>query len=156
MDPAGPHERGPAPVSWDEAREVVALGLTLCAALMALAPIANRLIDGQLDRWAWNGTLASSTQPVVAYAILGAALLVATTPAADVAPATRRAVSLVATLVLVLAVILIFDILFGPTAGGVRQFFRRFPTALRFPVPTALMAAMAGWMARRVVPFPGG
>lgn len=156
MDGAGAHERGPTPVAWDEAREVVALGLTLCAALMAVAPIVNRFIDGQLDRWAWNGTLASSTQPVVAFAVLGAALLVATTPPADVAPATRRAVSLVSTFILALAVILILDILFGPTAGGVRAFFRRFPTALRFPAPTALMAAMAGWLARRVVPFPRG
>lgn len=154
MDSAGPPERGPAPVSWDEAREVVALGLSLCAALMTLAPIIIRLIDGQLDRWAWNGTLTSSTQPLVGIIILGAAVLVATTPAVDVAPGLRRAVNVVAGFVLLLALILIVDLLFGPTAGGVRNFFKRFPTIMRFPLPTALMAGLAGWLARRVVPFP--
>ncbi|GJM37260.1 MAG: hypothetical protein DHS20C19_06270 [Acidimicrobiales bacterium] len=156
MEPGGQGEHGPLPVAWDEAREVVALGLTLCAALMAAAPIVSRLIDGQLDRWAWNGTLISSTTPSVGVVILGAAVLVATTPAVDVAPGTRRAVSIVSTVITVLAVVLILDILFGPTAGGVREFFRRFPTILRSPLPTALMAGMAGWLGRRVVPFPGG
>lgn len=155
MEPGGPHQQGPLPVAWDEAREVVALCLALCAALMAAAPIASRLIDGQLDRWAWNGTLISATTPSVGLVILGAAVLVATTPAVDVAPGTRRSVTIVSTAILVLAVVLIIDILFGPTAGGVREFFRRFPTILRSPLPTALMAGLAGWLARRVVPFPG-
>ena len=156
MEPGGPHDQGPLPVAWDEAREVVTLGLALCAALMAIAPIVARLLDGQFDRWAWNGTLQASTTPTVGIVTLGSAVLVATTPAVDIAPATRKAVTVASTVVLLLAVVLILDTLFGPTAGGVREFFRRFPVIARSSLPTALMAGMANWMARRVVPFPGG
>lgn len=156
MEPAGPPDRGPVPVSWDEAREVVALVLSLCAALMALAPVAFRLIDGQWDRNGVRSALQGATTPVTGLVILGAAVIVATTPAADVTPRLRRIVNFVAVVVVTLCVVHILDLLFAESAGGVRRFFTRFPTILWRPAPTALMAALAGWMARRVVPFPGG
>lgn len=156
MAPTGPDGLGPAPVSWDEAREVVALVLSICAASMALAPVAFRLIDGQWDRNGLRSALQGATTPVTGFVILGAALIVATTPAADVTPRLRSIVNLVAAVVVTLCVIHILDLLFAESAGGTRRFFTRFPTILWRPAPTALMAGMAGWMARRVVPFPGG
>lgn len=154
MDPAGPHERGPAPVSWDEAREVVALVLTLSAAFIAVGALLFRLIDGQWDRSGFRSALQGATSPTIGLVILGAALIVATTPAADVIPRLRQAVNVVALLILVLAVAHIVDLLFAETAGGVRRFFTRFGTIMWRPLPTALMAGVAGWLARRVVPFP--
>ena len=156
MDPARPDDLGPAPVSWDEAREIVALVLSLCAALMALAPVAFRLIDGQWDRNGLRSALQGATTPVTGLVVLGAALVVATTPAADVTPRLRWIVNLVAAVVVTLCVIHILDLLFDESAGGLRRFFTRFPTILWRPAPTALMAGLAGWMARRVVPFPSG
>lgn len=156
MSSAGPDDLGPAPVSWDEAREVVALVLSLCAGLMALAPVAFRVIDGQWDRNGFRSALQGATTPVTGLVILGAAVIVATTPAADVTPRLRTIVNLVAAIVVVLCVAHILDLLFAESAGGVRRFFTRFPTIAWRPLPTALMAGMAGWLARRVVPFPSG
>ena len=156
MDPAGPDGPGPAPVSWDEAREVIALVLSFCAASMALAPVAFRLIDGQWDRNGFRSALQGATTPTTGVVILMAAMIVATTPAADVTPRLRRIVNLVAAIVVVLCVIHIIDLLFAESAGGVRRFFTRFPTILWRPAPAALMAGVAGWTARRVVPFSGG
>lgn len=156
MEPAGRDDRGPAPVSWDEAREIVALVLSLCATFMALGPVAFRLIDGQWDRNGLRSALQGSASPSTGIVILAAAVLVATTPAVDVTPRLRRIVSLVATIVVILAIVHILDLLFAESAGGVRRFFTRFATILWRPAPTALMGGMAGWLARRVVPFPGG
>ncbi|MEM7141820.1 MAG: hypothetical protein AAF548_12395 [Actinomycetota bacterium] len=156
MEPTGPPERGPAPVSWDEAREVVALVLTVCAASVAIGAVFFRLVDGQLDRDGVRSALQGATSPSTGLIILGAGLIVATTPAQDVAPRLRQAVNVVAMLILVLAVLHIVDLLFAETAGGVRRFFTRFGTIAWRPLPTALIAGCAGWLARRVVPFPGG
>lgn len=155
MDRSEPDVGGPAPVSWDEAREIVALVLSLCALLMALAPVTFRLIDGQWDRNGFRSALQGATTPVTGLVILGAALVVATTPALDVTPRLRSIVSIVATIVVVLGVVHILDLLFAESAGGIRRFFTRFPTILWRPAPTTLMAGLAGWLARRVVPFPG-
>jgi hypothetical protein len=156
MHPAGSGDPGPVPVSWDEAREVIALVLSFCAASMALAPIAFRLIDGQWDRNGFRSALQGATTPATGLVVLAAAVVVATTPAADVTPRLRRIVNLVAVIVVVLCVIHILDLLFAESAGGVRRFFTRFPTILWRPGPAALMAGVASWTARRVVPFPGG
>ena len=156
MHPAGPDDPGTAPVSWDEARELIAIVLGLCAASMALAPIAFRLIDGQLDRDGFRSALQGATTPSTGLVILGAAVIVATTPAADVTPRLRTLVNLVAVVVVVLCVAHILDLLFAESAGGVRRFFTRFPTILWRPAPAGLMAGLASWTARRVVPFPGG
>lgn len=156
MDSTGPDRRGPAPVSWDEARELIALVLAVCAASMALAPLAFRAIDGQLDRDGFRSALSGATAPITGLVVLAAAIVVGTTPAADVPPRLRRLVAGVATIVAVLAVAAVLDLLFAETAGGVRRFFTRFATILWRPAPTALMAGVAAWTARRVVPFPGG
>ena len=156
MHPAGPDDPGPAPVSWDEAREVIALVLGFCAAAMALSPLAFRLIDGQWDRDGFRSALQGATTPSTGLVVLGAAVIVATTPAADVTPRLRGFVNLVALVVVALCVIHILDLLFADSAGGVRRFFTRFATVLWRPAPAGLMAGMASWTALRVVPFPGG
>ena len=153
MEPGGPQRPGPLPVAWDEAREVVALVLTLCAALMAVAPIVFRIIDGQIDRAGFRSAMQGATFSVTGVAILGAAVLVATTPAVDVTPKLRRLVAWTAALIVVLCALHILDLLFAESAG-VRKFFLRFPTIASRPLPTGLMAGLAGWLARRVVPFP--
>lgn len=130
--------------------------LGVCAASMALAPLAFRVIDGQWDRNGFRSALQAATTPVTGLVILGAAVIVATTPAADVTPRLRGIVNLVAMTVVVLCVAHILDLLFAESAGGVRRFFTRFPTILWRPAPAGLMAGVAGWLARRVVPFPGG
>ena len=156
MAPPHPPDSAPGVVPWDEAREVVALVLTLCAALMVLAPIAFRLIDGQADRAGFRSALQGASAPVVGVVILGAAVLIATTPAADVTPRLRSMVTVVAWLVIAVSVMTIVDLLFAETAGGMRRFFTRFPTILWRSAPTALMAGVAAWTAWRVVPFPDG
>jgi len=155
MGSAGSDDLGPAPVPWDEAREVVALVVTLAAALIVAAPILGRLIDGQLDRNGVRSALTGAT-PTAGLLLLGAAVLVATTPAADVTPVLRSIVVRVSVAVFVVAIIAVFDILFADAAGGVRHFFTRFPTILRFSGPAALLSGAAAWVAHRVVPFPRG
>jgi hypothetical protein len=122
---------------------------------MVLAPILLRLIDGQYDRTGFISSL-SGIRPLTGLVILGAATLIATTPAADVVPRLRSAVAGVATLIMVIGIVAIFEILFSESAGGVRRFFLRFPTILTFKAPATLMAGCAAWLARRVIPFPGG
>jgi hypothetical protein len=155
MDPSGSDELGPAPVPWDEAREVVTLVLTIAAALIASSPILGRLIDGQSDRSGLRSALTGAT-PTTGLLVLGAAVLVATTPAADVAPQLRSIVVTVSLVVFAIAIVAMLDVLFDDAAGGVRRFFTRFPTILRFSGPAALLSGTAAWVSRRVVPFPGG
>jgi hypothetical protein len=153
MDPTGPNARGPDLVPWDEAREVVTLVLAIAAVLMALAPIAFRLIDGQSGREAFRSALTGAG-PTTGLVTLAAAVLIAMTPAVDVTPGLRVTVFRVSVLVLVLALLSIFEMLFAEPAGGVRVFFNRFPTILRFSGPGALFSGTAAWLARRVVAFP--
>ena len=155
MTAPGPNGHGPGPVAWDEGREVVALILTISAAFIALAPIGFRIIDGQYDRAGFRSAL-NGAGPTSGLMVLGAAVLVASTPAADVTPRLRTFVFRVAVLVFVIGMFAILDILFSETAGGVRLFFTRFPTIMRFSGPAALCAATAAWLARRVVAFPAG
>jgi len=155
MDPDGSDEVGPDLVPWDEAREVVALMLALAAALMVLSPVAFRLIDGQFDRAAFRSSLAGAG-PLTGLVVLGAGVLVATTPTVDVTPRLRTIVFRVAVLVLVIALAAMFETLFSEPTGGVREFLKRFPTTLRFSIPSALFAGTAAWLARRVVAFPSG
>gem|GEM_PF-1269676 len=155
MSRPGPNDRGLDLVPWDEAREVVVVVLTLCAASMVLAPILFGLVDGQYDRAGFASSL-SGLRPLTGFVVLGAATLTATTPAADVVPRLRSAVAGVATLIMVIGVLSIFEILFSDSAGGVRRFSLRFPTILTFKGPATLMAGCAAWLARRVIPFPDG
>jgi len=155
MGPTGSDDLGPAPVPWDEAREVVALVATLAAALIAIAPIVGRLIDGQLDR-AGFGSALTGARPTAGLLLLGAAVLVATTPAVDVAPALRSIVVRVSAVVCLIATLAVLDRLFADAAGGLRHFFTRFPAILSYSGPAALLSGTAAWVARRVVPFPGG
>ncbi|MEQ8843115.1 MAG: hypothetical protein RIB98_19230 [Acidimicrobiales bacterium] len=154
MSPAGPDDLGSGPVAWDEARELVALVLSLAALLVTVAPILGRVIDGQLDRAGLGSALTGAT-PTTGLFVLGAAVLVATTPAVDVTPRLRSTVVGVSTIVCLVALLAALDILFSDSSGGVRHFFTRFPTILRFSGPAALLSGTAAWVARRVVPFAG-
>ena len=153
MAPKGPDEIGPAAVPWDEARELVALVLAIAALFVAVSPILGRFIDGQLDRDGFRSALTGAN-PTAGLMTLGAALLVATTPAVDVTPRLRATVVMVSTLVFAIAVFAVLDILFDDATGGMRRFFSRFPTILRFSGSAALLSGTAAWVALRVVPFP--
>jgi hypothetical protein len=155
MESGGPNGVGPHAVPWDEAREVVTLILALAATLMVLSPVAFRFIDGQFDRAAFRSSLTGAG-PLTGLVVIGAGILVATTPAVDVTPLLRTVVFRVALLVLVIALLAMFETLFAEPAGGVREFFKRFPTTLRFSTPGALFAGTAAWLSRRVVAFPAG
>lgn len=149
----GPIDRSPNLIPWDEAREIVIVVLVLTATSMTLAPVLHRLLDGQYDR---NGFVSAmgGVRPLTGALVLGAAILVATTPAVDMVPKLRSAVAGVALLIFAIGIIAIFEILFSGSAGGVRHFFVRFPTILTFKGPATLMAAAAAWVAHRVIPFP--
>ncbi len=142
-------------VSWDEARELVALVLSIAAVLITVAPVLGRLIDGQLDRNGLRSALTGAT-PTTGLLALGAAVLVATTPVVDVTPRLRSTVVAVSLLVCAVALVASLDILFSEASGGVRGFLTRFPTILRFSGPAALLGGTAAWVARNVVPFPRG
>lgn len=154
MAAPGPRSGGPAPISWDEARELILIVLLVCATAMVLSPILARLIDGQLNRDG-IGSAVTGAQPTTGLIVLAASILVATTPPEDLVPTLRRATFQVALLVAVIGLIAMLDVLFSPAAGGVRNFFARFPAILRFSGPATLMAGIAAWTARRVVAFPG-
>jgi ABC-type Fe3+ transport system permease subunit len=140
-------------VTWDEAREVVTLLLLVSAALVLVAPILARLIDGQLDRAGW-GAMTDGVQPTSGLMLLAAGVLVATTPPADVVPALRRTLVRVAFVAVLLGLVGIIDLLFAESTGGTRRFFLRFPQIMRFKLPGTLLAGAALWLGRRVVPFP--
>ena len=139
---------------WDEAREVVALVATLAAAFMVIAPILGRLIDGQLDRNGFRSALTGA-HPTAGLLLLGAAVLVATTPAADVTPALRSIVVRVSAAVCLVAIFAVLDVLFADAAGGVRHFFTRFPDdpAILWPRCALERYCRVGRPSSRTVPW---
>lgn len=138
------------PISWDEARELIIVILLAGAVLRLLGPIAG-YVD---DNWGtFSDTLAELTRnaaPTTGLMVLGAGVLIATTPRNDVVPALRRATIIVATLVLLSGAIAIFVQLTRVSSAGV---FGRLETVFSRSGPAVLFAGAGRWLALRVVPF---
>ncbi|MEO0493674.1 MAG: hypothetical protein AAF081_09680 [Actinomycetota bacterium] len=138
------------PVSWDEAREVLVVVLLACAVLRMLGPLAG-FID---DRWGvFSDDLAELTRnasPTTGTMVLGAAVLVATTPRVDLVPSLRTATIVIAWLVVVQAGAAILLDLWRVSGTGV---LGRLEPIFGRSLPALLMAGAARWLAARVVPF---
>ena len=84
-------ESSALPVSWDEAREALIVVLLVCAVLRMLGPLSG-FID---ERWGvFSDDLAELTRnasPTTGLMVIGAAVLVATTPQVDLVPSLRTA-----------------------------------------------------------------
>ena len=141
------------PISWDEAREVVIVVVTAAAAVLLLGPVVG-FFD---DRFAFSlgddvAELTRNAGPTTGMLILIAALIVAVTPSTDVVPALRRAVAIVALVILGFAVASITVELTRPSGTGVAG---RLQIVMSRGGPGAMLAATARWLVLRVVPFPG-
>ncbi len=143
------------PIAWDEAREVVSIVLVASALMVVLAPFVRYLADG--SRFGPADTVSSlltGVGPVSGVLLVGSALLIATTPSDDVVPALRSSVTLISALVAAGGAL---AILLEATSATVDQspgFLVRLSAISARGVPGTLLAGLAAWLARSVVPFP--
>ena len=147
---ASEHEQRPLAVAWDEAREVLVVVLLVAALLHLVAPMLR--YAGLGGRYSWWEDLYSAFNNVnvlTGTLLLGAAVAVCTTPAADVVPRLRLAVYWAAAAVAGLGVVAIVNVLTVPTAGDAAVL--RLAVVAWRPGPAVLLSAAAAWMARRVV-----
>ena len=147
---AGDRERRHLAVAWDEAREVLVVVLLVAALLHLVAPVLR--YAGLDRRFSWWEDLYSALSNVNAFTgmlLLGAAVAVCTTPAADVVPRLRQAVYWMSVLVFVLGLLAIVNVLTVPTAGDAATL--RLAVLAWRPVAAVLLSGAAAWMARRVV-----
>ncbi len=141
------------PVSWDEARELLVVALLAVTVMYLLSPVAD-VFDGRGTPLGDDlHTLTRSVGPTSGLFLLAAGTLIATTPPDDVVPRLRSAVAVLATVVVAMGVVAITVTLTRPSAGGV---LTRLETVFARSGPGLTLAAMAGWLARRVIPFPPG
>ena len=145
-------EREPRPVAvaWDEAREVLTVVLLAAALIHVAAPMIRYL--GIDRRYPWWDDLHSALTNVNALAgllLLGAAIAVCTTPAADMVPRLRQSVYWISLAVALLGVVAIINVLSVPSAGDAATM--RLAVVAWRPGPAVLLSACAAWMARRVV-----
>lgn len=141
------------PISWDEAREVVIVVLAAAAALILLGPLVG-FFDG---RYAWSlgddvAEITRNAGPMTGLLILGAAVIVAVTPPADVVPSLRRTVAIVALLIAIFGVAALTVELTRASPVGVAG---RLQSVLARSGPGVMLAATARWLTLRVVPFTG-
>jgi len=139
-----------AAVPWDEAREVLAVVLLTSAVLHLAAPmIRYAALYSQYSLWDDLYSVLSNVDALTGVLLLGAAVTVCTTPAADVVPRLRRIVQVVAAVIAVLAVTAIVNVLTVPTLGD--------SALLRLSViawgggPALVLSVTSWWMARRVL-----
>ncbi len=146
---SNPQRRG-LPVAWDEAREILAVVLLLSAVLHALAPILRYGAIGGRQSW-WEDLYGALTNinAFTALLLLGAAVTICTTPAADVVPRLRQGVYWVSTVVTVMGLVAIVNVLTIPTAPD-SALLRLSIVAWR-PGPAVVLAGTAAWMSRRGV-----
>ena len=146
----GDRERRPVAVAWDEAREVLVVVLLAAALLHLVAPMIR--YAGMDRRYSWWEDLHSTLTNVNALTgvlLVGAAVSVCTTPAADMVPRLRQSVYWASIAVAVLGVVAIINVLSVPSAADA--------TATRLAIvawrsgPAVLLSGSAAWMARRVV-----
>ena len=143
-------ERRPLPVAWDEAREVLVVVLLVAALLHLVAPMLRHVGVGR--RYSWWEDLYSALNNVNGFTgmlLLGAAVAVCTTPAADVVPRLRQAVYWTSVAVALLGLVAVVNVLTVPTAGDAATL--RLAVLAWRPGPAVLLSGAAAWMARRVV-----
>lgn len=139
------------PISWDEAREVVVVVTTLTALLLLLSPVVG-FFDDRFPR-AFGDDVAELTRnaaPSTGIVILLAAVLLATTPRADVIPALRVAVAVVATIIAAAGMAAITVELTRASAAGVGS---RLQSVFGRSGPGTMLAVCARWLVMRVEAF---
>ncbi len=144
---------GPLPVSWDEAREVVVIVLVAAAVLHLLSPVVGFIDNRNRFPGSWVDDVSELTRnvgPTAGTLLLGAAILVATTPPADVVPMLRRIVAVVALVAAIGGVLAVVVELTRASPAGVAS---RLQTVFGRGGPGAMLAITARWLAMRVVPF---
>ena len=144
----------PSPVSWDEARELVAIVLLVAAVAVVAAPVVRDLGDGgSYPFWDHVRGGLRNIAPPSGMLLLASAVVVCTAPVVDVVPALRRAVVVVAGVMVVLGVVAILLDITAPTAGGSALTIRT-ASILARSGPGTMLAGIALWLGLRVVPFP--
>ncbi len=143
-------ERRPLAVTWDEAREVLVVVLLVAALLHLVAPMLRYADQGRSFAW-WDDLygVLNNVDALTGLMLLGAAVAVCTTPAADIVPRLRWAVYWISVLVVVLGLIAIVNVLSVATPGDAAML--RLSVLAWRPGPAVLLAGTAAWMARRVV-----
>lgn len=141
------------PVAWDEARELLALVLLVAASMIVVAPSIRYLGAGRGFGFRDDlSTYLGNIGPTVGILLLASAVLVATTPAADLVPALRTAVLVVAATVTVLGVAaILLEITESLPADSARI---HIASIFTFRGPGTILSGTAAWMALRVRPFP--
>ena len=139
------------PISWDEAREIAIVVLIGSAALMLASPIVG-WFDPRI-----GGTFADDVAMITSNVgsstgimLIGAGVLVATTPRHDVVPALRRAVVILASIAVLMGVVAIVNQMVRTTGSG---FAGRLQVIFGRSGPGTMLAATARWLALRVIPF---
>ncbi len=147
---ADERERRRLAVAWDEAREILVVALLAAALLHVVAPVIRYLgIDRRYPWWDDLHSALTNVNALTGVLLLGAAVVVCTTPAADMVPRLRQSVYWISLAVAALGVVAIINVLSVPSAGDA--------AAMRLAVvawrsgPAVLLSACAAWMARRVV-----
>lgn len=143
-------DRRPLAVAWDEAREVLVVVLLLASLLHLVAPIIRYVgLDRRYSWWEDSYSALSNVNALTGMLLLGAAVAVCTTPAADMVPRLRLAVYWVSVAVVVLGVVAAINVLTVPSAGDSAAL--RLAVVAWRPAPALLLSGSAAWMARRVV-----
>ena len=105
-------------VPWDEAREILSVVLLVAVALHTAAPMI-RFIGQERSYPLWDGLygVLANVDAVTGVLLLGAAVAVCTTPAADVVPRLRKVAYTAALIVVALGVLSIINVLSVASAG---------------------------------------
>ena len=119
-------------VSWDEAREILAVVLVAAAVMHLTGPMVRYLAnDNQFPLWDDLSTILNNVNALTGALLLGAAVVISTTPAVDVVPRLRRVVYVVSALVSALGMLYVLNVLTVVTAGD--KFFLRLGIVLWRP-----------------------
>ena len=137
-------------VAWDEAREVLVVVLLASSLLHMVAPMIRHLGLGRRYSW-WEDLYSALTNvnALTGILLLGAAVAVCTTPAADMVPRLRQSVYWASVVVALLGVVAVVNVLSVPSAGDAAAL--RLAVVAWRPGPAVLLAGSSAWMARRVV-----
>jgi len=151
-----PESRQPAePVAWDEAREVASIVLLVSAVMLVLAPTIRYLADGSGFGLADTlSTLLDNVGPVSGGLLVASAVLVVTAPIEDVVPALRRSVAIISVIITALGVMAVLVEVTSVSGGRSVGFLIKLSTITARSLPGTLLAGLAAWLARHVVPFP--
>jgi len=140
------------PISWDEGRELLVVALLAAVVMYLLSPTLDVIDRGSPGGFGDDlAVITRNAAPTAGLMLIGAGVLMATTPPVDVVPALRTAVVIVAGLAVALGIVAITVALTRPSASGVLP---RLVTVTGRSGPGTILAAISSWLARRVVPFP--